>query len=56
MVLDRLLPPALALLAGVRSHVMAVADMSSHGGSAGFPARPTSRSRCVGGVPGTLSL
>lgn len=57
MVVAQLLPPALALLAGVSPHVVAVADVSSPGGSAGFLARASSRSsRVSGGGPGTLSL
>lgn len=50
------LPPTLALLAGVSPHLVAVADVSSPGGSAYFPARARRLWRRVGGGPGTLSL
>lgn len=52
----QLIPPILALLAGVSPRVVAVANEPSPGGSAVLPARATSRSRRVGGGPGTLSL
>lgn len=51
------LPPSLALLAGLSPHVVAVADMTSPGESAWFLRRADSRgSRVRGGGPGILSL
>lgn len=49
-------PPALALLAGVSAHVVAVAGVSSPGRSAVFTAGAAARCRRISGRPGTLSF
>lgn len=57
LVVAGLLPPALALLAGVGPHVVAVALVPSPGGSARFLAGAGGRSRRArGGGPRYLSL
>lgn len=57
MMFPPVLPPSLAPLARLSPHVVAVADVSSPGGGAGFAGRASSGGRGVGaGGPGTLPL